>query len=277
MGWPLLKSYLEQVDQIYIIPDDFLAQVPFSTLLMDTTSSSKFLIQEAAIQYIACNSFVSLDNNKKFQTNFLGNKVLISADKSIKGVQNIVNLVRKALPNNQLLTDYDGCSKDELLENLLENYDIYIILGHGISNINYPELSKLEFNILVAETNNSVTIPVSIADLKRGNWSDAKLIILVGCETGKGKVYRGTGMVGVQHAFLGLGADDVIGTLWEIDAAQYLTQVDDFINFMVKNPNPVLALQYCKIRSIERLKVDKYFRNPFPYFWGSFTLHTNYN
>jgi CHAT domain-containing protein len=45
----------------------------------------------------------------------------------------------------------------------------------------------------------------------------ADLVVLSACETGKGKIYRAEGIVGLTRAFMFAGAPRVLVSLWKVD------------------------------------------------------------
>ena len=45
----------------------------------------------------------------------------------------------------------------------------------------------------------------------------ADLVVMSACETGKGKIYKTEGIVGLTRAFMFAGAPRVIASLWKVD------------------------------------------------------------
>ena len=47
----------------------------------------------------------------------------------------------------------------------------------------------------------------------------ADLVVLSGCETARGRIYRGEGLVGLSRAFMLAGTPRVLASLWKVDDA----------------------------------------------------------
>ncbi len=113
-----------------------------------------------------------------------------------------------------------------------------------------------------------------MADLKTINWLGAEMVMLVGCETASGRLYRGTGISGLQQEFLSLGVKNVLGNLWEVDATHAISQAQDFLSAWVTTRNPARALQESQRQAVKTLQGHRYYQQPHPYFWGSTVLLT---
>ncbi|MBX3300426.1 MAG: CHAT domain-containing protein [Acidobacteria bacterium] len=87
---------------------------------------------------------------------------------------------------------------------------------HGMVDDRNPELSGLA---LTSYTSNGE--PRSPGMLRLNDVYDLDLkadtVILSACETGRGKAFRGDGIVGMNTAFLQSGARSVVSTLWKVD------------------------------------------------------------
>ena len=114
-----------------------------------------------------------------------------------------------------------------------------------------------------------------MADLQKSDWSAAELVWLIGCETAEGKLYQGSGISGLQQSLLALGARSVLASLWKIDAAQAVPQVQWFLNTWSETLDPAAAFSALQRHSIQALRQDNYYRRPHPYLWGSYTFAVN--
>lgn len=269
-GFPELKPLLDGIKQIYIIPDEFFFDLPFSTLMAGNNDSLTFLAQRASIVSIPSSSFLPAAFINIDQQKLEKYRVLISADPVFPGANELVRYLRAVFPNAMEIAIDGNPTKEKVLKTINDKYDIYIFIGHGLANIKYPEQSYLEINMKNMVSNKRQKQRISIEDLKEIDWSETEMILLVGCETAGGKIYRSTGITGFQQTFVSLGARNVIGSLWKVDAARTLSQLKDFINAWINSGNAGLALQEAQIKTIDDLKNDSYFANPHPYFWGSY-------
>src|SRR5262249_49970974 len=63
----------------------------------------------------------------------------------------------------------------------------------------------------------------------------AALVVLTGCETGLGRLRRGSGLEGMSRAFLAAGVPSVIGTLWPVEDNQVTSSlVTKFYEYLAK-------------------------------------------
>jgi CHAT domain-containing protein len=273
MGWPRLKSRLKGGELIYIIPDEFLYEVPFSTLVVDTSDTVTFLVQKAAVVNLPGASFLHFSEKTWGRLNLKSKRVLISADPKIQEMRDFIPFVKEQFPlAEELKTKNESFEENDIIAALDQSHQIYIFSGHSVANAIDPDLSFIEISIINSVTSASKTLQVSLADLKKLNWSAAELVLLVGCETAAGKLYRGTGISGLQQGFLSLGAQSVLASLWKIDASQAIPQVQDFFEAWARVLNPALALMEMQLKAIQKLNDHGYFKKPHPYFWGSYTL-----
>lgn len=270
-GWSYLSSRLEEIEKIIVIPDDNLFEIPFSTLVNDHKDSARYLAQNQAIINLPSSLFLFKKNIiQKQNTN---KKILISADPAFPNVKNVISFIKKTFPQtNELSISNYPFNKQEVLNKLNGNFDIFIIIGHGLANSTNPDLSYIELFINHKNQKYSKKIKIQMSDLKKINNLRIETILLIGCESAGGKLYSGAGISGLQQEFLALGTENVLASCWKIDANITMQQVIDILKFMRDNNDISLALKNVEKLSIQKLKKDRYYQNPHPYFWGSFKL-----
>ncbi len=102
---------------------------------------------------------------------------------------------------------------------------------------------------------------------------NAKMVVLNGCESGKGELIVGEGTLGLPRLFLIAGCKSVIMSLWTVEdkfAAQFMPEF--YANFLNKNTTQTEALRQAQLKMIERKDGGViYYAHPF--FWSSFLCY----
>jgi CHAT domain-containing protein len=91
----------------------------------------------------------------------------------------------------------------------------------------------------------------------------ADLVVLTGCDTALGKI-TGDGVIGLSRAFLGAGADSVIGSLWAVDDIAMAFLITEFYGNLSKNTVKAGALRQAMLETMKKY--------PNPQDWAAFTL-----
>ena len=104
---------------------------------------------------------------------------------------------------------------------------------HGLVDPENPERSALA---LTADgKSDGFLTALEIVDMK----IPADLVVMSACETGKGKIYRTEGIVGLTRAFMFAGGPRVICSLWKVDDAATQALMVKF--YELWNPRPAGA------------------------------------
>jgi CHAT domain-containing protein len=276
--WPELDALIQKSEMLYIVPDEFLYEVPFVTLIRARADYQSLLATRTSVIMIPNAGFLQSNNRVHISNQFKTKRALISIDSTFKRTEPMMRTIRKIFPlAEELMMNTSGYTKSDVLKKLQENYQIYVFIGHGAANPNYPERSYIELTVKMPNTSASKRIRLALEDLNQINWLGAEMVMLVGCETAAGKLYRGTGIHGLYQGFLSLGAQNVLGNLWKVDAGQTMAQAASFLTAWATSSNPARALQACQHQAIEELANSVYYRHPHPYFWGSLTLFSTQN
>jgi CHAT domain-containing protein len=273
LAWPELAHSLPQIDLIFIVPDEFLFDVPFSTLLVNKSDAQTFLVNHTAVVTLPSANLLSRSNAANAthprRTNL---KVLISADERFLEAEKFTASVKALFPLAEELTLPDSSfTKEAVLAELNKDYGIYIFLGHGQANVQNPARGYIELSVKIPQRK-AKRIRLTTLDLKTIDWGGTELVMLIGCETAGGKLYRGTGISGLQQEFLALGVKNVLGNLWEVEASHTISQAENFLQLLAKTSNSAYALQESQCLTIKNLEANPYYQHPHPYFWGSTVL-----
>jgi CHAT domain-containing protein len=99
---------------------------------------------------------------------------------------------------------------------------------------------------------------------------NAALVTLSGCQTARGKVITGEGMVGLTRAFFHAGAHAVMASLWNVDDASTAELMKRFYGALRSGQAIDEAARSAKLSFLAaggRLR--------HPYFWGAFVVSGN--
>ncbi len=153
-----------------------------------------------------------------------------------------------------------------------EKYDIIYFATHGFVDYEYDAFSGLVLATASDTANDGLLMGYEISDLKL----NCDLIIMSACETARGKIVKGEGVMGLPRLFLSAGAKSVLMTLWKVDDWFASELMPEFYNqYHNNNLSTVHALAKAK-----RILLNKkpsvagiYYQHPL--FWASFTLFGN--
>ena len=162
--------------------------------------------------------------------------------------------------------------KQKILASIENKYDIYLFAGHSYVNSKDFTMSFIDISLSNNGRFGDNKFQLTMSDIDRMKWNHTDLIFLLGCETAGGNLYHGMGISGLQSSFLLSGANNVLASLWRIDAAHASRQAMDFMREFARINDYTAALKVMQLRAIYDLKLNNYYKNPHPYFWGSFLL-----
>jgi CHAT domain-containing protein len=95
----------------------------------------------------------------------------------------------------------------------------------------------------------------------------ADLVVLSACETGKGKMVRGEGVLGLPRAFFYAGARNVLVSLWSVSDEATADLMTAFYQQMIgHHRGPALALSLAKNQMIQSSRWSH------PFYWAGFVL-----
>ncbi len=145
---------------------------------------------------------------------------------------------------------------------------------HGLLNMERADLSSL-----------AVTRPAEVAEggpLTQDGFLTATeimrlriptdLAVLSACETGRGKVMRGNGLLGLTRSFLYAGAQRVVCSLWKVDDEATGALMKKF--YELWNPKDAASKGMAAIEALRRAQafVRRHEKWKHPYYWAGWVL-----
>ncbi len=290
-----IEKLLTGKKELIILSDGGLSFVPFESLLND---ENKYLGALYTISYLP--SFKVGSILAKRPTNFsdkllaLGNPIyedLTANNKTISNARKLYNEQNgfnwSSLPGTEaevksLATDFKNVTtllgsqateeSIKLLskQNQLKDYSIVHFATHGYVTTDQPELSTLVLN----QTNSYSQEDgyLTAQEIEKLNIK-ANLVCLSACQTGRGLLKDGEGVMGLSNSFLLAGAKSTIVSMWSVS--------DDATSKFMSSVYQIVAKQKATFKKALFITRQKFINGDFgdeykkPFYWSPFVYYGN--
>jgi CHAT domain-containing protein len=246
---------------LLIVPHGSLHYVPFAAL----HDGEKFLMQGRALRYLPSAMLLGLMPEARAfsaSTQDPVNRILILGNPDLG--QAALDLPAAQLEAQDLQTMFAKNSElfvrlaatETLIKERAYDFSHIHVASHGEFSADAPLESRLK---LSKDAKNDGMLSVSEIYGLRLN---AKLVMLSACETGLGSISSGDDVVGLTRGFLYAGAQNVVGSLWEVDD----DATAELSRLMYAGMKKGLPVAKALAEAQEQLMRKK----PHPYFWAAF-------
>lgn len=270
------------------IPDGVLWNVPFqATQVM----ANRFLIEDYAIYYTPSLSALKILSAPPRMREMSKASTLISlANPSVKrgavshleATQRAGNLeplpeaeievkkIEKLFLNNWSKTFTGEAATESSFKSLASKYDIIHLATHGILDNQHPLYSYLLFSDDGSEQEDGMLEAREVMNLDL----NADLVVLSACETARGSIKRGEGVVGMSWAFLVAGSKATVVSQWKVNSASTAQFMVNFYRHLLGSDPKVKTTKSQALRraALGVLKAGHYGH---PYYWASFIILGN--
>jgi CHAT domain-containing protein/Tfp pilus assembly protein PilF len=281
------QAQLQGKTNIIIVPDDILWALPFQAL---QPAAERYLIENAALSYTPSLSvlreMVNIRNAKSAQT--AGPKTLLAFGNPALKDETVARL--KAVNRDERLEPLPEAEKEvkalaqlygsaqskvyigseareERLKAEANQYSVLHFATHGIFNHVNPMYSHLVLS--QGDTNEDGLLEaweIMKLDLK------ADLVVLSACETARGRIGAGEGVIGLTWALFVAGSPTTVVSQWKVDSASTSQLMTDF-HRNLKNSKPTVSkAEALRAASLKMLRNSEY-RHPF--YWAGFVVIGN--
>lgn len=280
-----VEDRLSDADELVIVPDGILFEIPFEALLTrdieegSEWSTLPFVARDFAPVYAPSASVYvklkSADSGGDFDL-----ELLALGDPEFSTLRNGgAGAALAALPHtrSEVMTISAGIDQErkaiflgaEATETNLKravsgnSSRILHLATHGLVDPVQPTLSSVAFCPDPEAGDDGYLHTLEILALPL----DVSLVVLSACETARGKVSRGEGVVGLGRAFLASGTDGIVASLWAVSDVSTSELMKVFYERMLENDEPAArALNQARIA----LMTNPEYSHPF--FWSPFVL-----
>lgn len=273
-------------EELIIIPDGELGYLSFDVLLTEEPSADNtgyrnlpYLIRKCAVNYApsATMMFGEFNANKQgsreavaFAPSYENMKgVPVSSILSrqsansfllpIPGAQDEVNNLKKIF-RCRVISDAEATKEN--FKKYAGSYSVLHLAMHTLIDDDNPLYSKLVFyrNKPSGEDNLLNTYELFSMQL------DAQLAVLSACNTGKGKLFSGEGILSLSRGFFYAGVPSVIMTLWAVEDRSGADLMTSFYKYLKEGKTKNEALRLAKIdylQSSDQVRAH-------PHFWAAY-------
>ena len=98
---------------------------------------------------------------------------------------------------------------------------------------------------------------------------NADLIVLSACETARGRISAGEGLVGLSWAFFVAGSPTTVTSQWKVESASTTEIMLGFYRQIQKDSKLVSKTEALQQAALSLLKSDKYSH---PFYWAGFII-----
>lgn len=271
----LLPDLNERVDELILIPDGKLGYLPFESLIEGEVSDADFrawpfLVRTKIINY---NSSATLWLGGEFDESdfaeytgfapsFSG--TLASTDRN--DLQALTFNIREVEETAALLEGESLTSElasESKLKNLNDDFRVLHFATHAVADEMVSSQSRL---YLTGDSTGEDGV-VGLNELY-GLSIHSPLVVLSACQTGRGPILEGEGVMSLARAFQYSGANRVVASLWPADDEASYNMVSSFFSELQKGRNTAKSLQISQNQWLEEAPAFQCH----PYYWAGYIL-----
>ena len=256
--------------RLVLVADDVLLQIPFAALI---GANGKRLIERYPLSHgISLGSLTWPTDTTSAKQNLLciadplgdGPK-LVSRTRgefgALGGARQESKALKILLPTTKTLIGAQA--RESQVKHEMPNYAILHFATHGDLDQTNPLRSAL---ILALEPAGGKEDGLLEAREIAGMQLSARLVVLSACQTGKGRVSGGEGLLGLTWAFRAAGCPSIVASQWEVDDTVTANFMQAFYRALFAGKRKDEALQ----TAMRTVMEDKAHRSP--YYWAAFQL-----
>ena len=302
--WPLTDTLGHELarKRIVFVPDDALHTVPFNVLPWSSNPADKFVLQHAEVSIVPSALFLTrLRAMNRAHTNaprieLIGDPVFRVSDwthectdiqdakpvltQAVRAfsdwteslprlpgsraeVQMIAQLARQSRAGSHIET-FLGCAAapSALRSAANDHVDLLHIATHARVDAQRPRLSALALTPERGGTPGASAFGLlDILGLKLSS----SLVVLSACDTSRGRLLPGEGVLGPAQAFLQSGAAAVLASYWRVDDQTTSSFMQRFYRYLLLEHLPAAA-------ALRRAQLDAAVNSP-SFDWAAFALY----
>jgi CHAT domain-containing protein/Tfp pilus assembly protein PilF len=251
------RAQLKGKSTLVIVPDGALWQVPFQALL---SPADRHLLEDYAVFYTPSFSVLH-EMQRVHESRQLPHPRLLAVDAARAPVaRREVDGLRELYgsSNSRIVTGVDA--DEEFIKREAPKYEILHFNAHGV----FQDRNPMDSYLVLAKAGKPDGGVLQAREMMNLDLR-ADLVVLSGCETGRGSTGHGEGMIGMSWALFIAGSPSTVASQWKVEAESTSRFMVDFHRRLRREPK-AKALQQAALSVMQKPE----FRHPF--YWSGFVL-----
>ena len=249
----------QRLTNLIIIPDGDLQNLPFEALQNGNTEKP-YLIQSKIISYAYSLSFLMYNQaiKRKNRNSFIGFAPVNYENENLPNLPNTleeVTAIEKIINGSIFISE--KATKESFLSSI-ENTNIIHLATHAKAT-QEPWVAFSDDKLYLNEIYNTK--------------NKAELVVLSACNTAKGEVVKGEGILSLSRGFFYAGANSVLSNAWEANDKSASEIMQSFYKHLDNGETKAGALQKAKLDYIDSHSLSELS----PHYWASFMLAGDYS
>jgi CHAT domain-containing protein/Tfp pilus assembly protein PilF len=276
------EERIGEAETLVIVPDGALFELPFEVLLTEEPGEDvewggqPFLARSYNTAYAPSASvFAKIRQSKKRKYDF---DLLAIGDPNFDDASALEPLpyTRTEIENITSFADVeknriylsDRATETALKRELrTETPRLLHLATHGLVDPADPSASSVAFTPDPESGEDGYLYTLEILSLP----FDVGIVVLSACESARGRVQRGEGVVGLSRAFMAAGSRGVVASLWAVSDESTAVLMSAFYERMLGKKKPAAeALKTARLALIEDADGDSPYAHPF--YWSPFIV-----
>jgi CHAT domain-containing protein/Flp pilus assembly protein TadD len=276
------EAQLKDKSNLIIVPDAELWDLPFQAL---QTAQNRYLIETSAISYAPSltalremakknkgknltdatllafgNPTVGKETSERVKQVFMSERL-----ESLPEAERLVNALRQMYGANRSKVFTGAEAREETAKTESSKFRIVQFAAHGILN----DISPMYSHIVLAQKQDK---PVEDGLLEAWEMKDldlnADLVILSACETARGRVSGGEGVIGMSWALFIAGAPTTVASQWKIESSSTTELMLEFHRQLLTGRN-ISKAEALRRAAVKLMKMPRY---QHPSYWAGFVM-----
>lgn len=274
----LSYPFLENIQNLQIIPDGNLNFLPFEVLLMHLDTSNKYndlayLVRRFAISYHYSSTLWQYGKRKESseiatKSNFVGFAPVYLSEQPqtekmyaplLHSVSEITTIKKAFQQKGHNVAAYLHLEASKRrFRNQAANYKYVHIAAHAFSQSHFGQDETYTLDgIVFSSQKNGTSNVLTMAEIYNLTLR-ADLVVLSCCDSGIGKIAKGEGVMAINRGFLYAGAKNVIYTLFKVYDQQSAELMQYLYEEILEEKPYGIALQAAKFKMISQNLAPKY-------------------